>query len=220
MTDSVLNLLIVDDHPLFRQGLTQLLRTENAFHVVGEAASGRDGLAAAARLQPDVVLLDLNMKDMSGLEVLQQLQAGQPDIKVIMVTVSDQSDDLVRALRSGASGYLLKDMEPEAMLEAIHGVAAGRVIVSETLVNLMAEALRNERRPGSVSEAGLTEQEQRILERIAVGLSNKLIARDLNIAEGTVKVHVKHILRKLGLRSRVEAAVWAVARQRNSQPSH
>jgi two-component system nitrate/nitrite response regulator NarL len=139
------------------------------------------------------------------------------DTRVVMVTVSDVAEDLIAALRAGADGYLLKDMEPEQMVEALQGAAAGRIVVSDALTHLMAAALRLDARPESVSAAGLTEQEQRILERIAGGLSNKLIARELDIAEGTVKVHVKHLLRKLNLRSRVEAAVWAVERLRSER---
>lgn len=202
--------LIVDDHPLFRKGLTQLLQTIAAFELVGEAAGGVEGLAMATRLAPDLVLLDLNMKDMDGIEVLKAIRAARLDARVVMVTVSDHGDDLVAALRAGADGYLLKDMEPEAMLDALREAAEGRIVISEQLTHLMAAALRGPTQPQSVSAAGLTEQELRILERIAGGLSNKLIGRELDIAEGTVKVHVKHILRKLALRSRVEAAVWAV----------
>jgi len=124
--------------------------------------------------------------------------------------VSDSGEDVVAALRGGAEGYLLKDMEPEAMLEALQAVAAGRVVIPPQLNHLLAAALRGESRPQSAGAAGLTEQELRILEKIAAGLPNKQIGRELDIAEGTVKVHVKHILRKLELRSRVEAAVWAV----------
>ncbi|MPM98611.1 Nitrate/nitrite response regulator protein NarL [bioreactor metagenome] len=164
----------------------------------------------ATRLAPDLVLLDLNMKDMDGIEVLKAIRAARLDARVVMVTVSDHGDDLVAALRAGADGYLLKDMEPEAMLDALREAAEGRIVISEQLTHLMAAALRGPAQPQSVSAAGLTEQELRILERIAGGLSNKLIGRELDIAEGTVKVHVKHILRKLALRSRVEAAVWAV----------
>ncbi|MCK2097152.1 two-component system response regulator NarL [Thauera aromatica] len=206
--------LIVDDHPLFRKGLAQLLRTIDGFRLVGEAASGEEGLAMARALQPDLVLLDLNMRDMSGLDVLRSLRGTRIGARVVMVTVSDQGEDVVAALRGGADAYLLKDMEPEEMLGALAEVAAGRVVIPPQLNHLLAAALRSEARPQSVAAAGLTEQEVRILERIAAGLSNKHIGRELDIAEGTVKVHVKHILRKLDLRSRVEAAVWAVEHMR------
>ena len=202
--------LIVDDHPLFRRGLVQLLRTIPAFVLVGEAASGAEGLVLARELRPDLILLDLNMRDGDGLDMLRGLRTARSEARVVMVTVSDSGEDVVAALRGGAEGYLLKDMEPEAMLEALQAVAAGRVVIPPQLNHLLAAALRGESRPQSAGAAGLTEQELRILEKIAAGLSNKQIGRELDIAEGTVKVHVKHILRKLELRSRVEAAVWAV----------
>lgn len=214
MNRSSHKVVIIDDHPLFRKGLSQLLRTIPGFEIVGEAASGRDGLACVLETRPDLLLLDLNMKEMSGLEVLRELRRADIDTRVVMVTVSDAEEDLVAALRAGADGYLLKDMDPESMIAALQSAAAGRIVVSDALTHLMAAALRRDPRPASAAAAGLTEQEQRILERIAEGLSNKLIARDLDIAEGTVKVHVKHILRKLELRSRVEAAVWAVGHLR------
>ena len=202
--------LIVDDHPLFRRGLVQLLRTIPAFVLVGEAGSGAEGLALARELRPDLILLDLNMRDGDGLDMLRGLRTARSEARVVMVTVSDSGEDVVAALRGGVEGYLLKDMEPEAMLEALQDVAAGRVVIPPQLNHLLAAALRGESRPQSAGAAGLTEQELRILEKIAAGLSNKQIGRELDIAEGTVKVHVKHILRKLELRSRVEAAVWAV----------
>lgn len=211
MIPAQLSVAIVDDHPLFRRGLIQLLNTLDGFRLLGEAANGRDGIELVKRLRPDLLLLDLNMKDMSGLEVLKAIKAcDELDTRVIMVTVSDQAEDLLAALRAGADGYLLKDMEPEQMLESLAAAAAGRVIISEALTHLLAAAIRQQNRPRSLGEAGLTDQEGRILERVAAGLSNKLIGKELDISEGTVKVHVKHILRKLGLRSRVEAAVWAV----------
>ncbi len=217
MTDIQQSVVIVDDHPLFRRGLVQLLEAGGHFRLIGEAANGREGIDLVKRLHPDLLLLDLNMKDMSGLDVLKIVKATDLETRVVMVTVSDQAEDLVAALRHGADGYLLKDMEPEQMVESIEAAASGRVIVSEALTHLLAAAIRQHNRPESTGEAGLTEQETRILELLAAGLSNKMIGRELDIAEGTVKVHVKHILRKLGLRSRVEAAVWAVehlARQR------
>lgn len=213
MKGSDQSVIIIDDHPLYRKGLIQLLRTVPGFRLAAECADGHDGIERILQLRPDLLLLDLNMKDVSGLEVLKFVRQADLDTRVIMITVSDAADDLVAALRAGADGYLLKDMEPEAMVDALRSAAAGRVVVSDTLTHLMAAALRQERRPDSAAAAGLTEQERRILGKIAAGLSNKLIARELGISEGTVKVHVKHLLRKLNFRSRVEAAVWAVANQ-------
>lgn len=217
MSESIQSVIIIDDHPLFRRGLTQLLRTVSEFRLVAEAADGHEGLIQTLRLRPDLLLLDLNMKGLSGLEVLRLVKQADLDTRVVMVTVSDAADDLVAALRAGADGYLLKDMEPEAMVDALRAAAAGRIVVSDALTHLMAAALRDDKRPQSASEAGLTEREQGILAHIAAGLSNKQIARELDITEGTVKVHVKHLLRKLNFRSRVEAAVWAVEHLRDSR---
>ena len=217
MTQTELNVAIVDDHPLFRRGLIQLLGTIPQFQLVGEASCGRDGIDLVKRLKPDVLLLDLNMKDMSGQEVLKEVKAGDLDTRVIMITVSDQAEDLVAALRNGADGYLLKDMEPEEMVASLKAAANGKLTISEALTHILAAALRGQNRPETVREADLTDQEVRILERIATGMSNKVIGRELDIAEGTVKVHVKHILRKLTLKSRVEAAVWAVEHLQKSQ---
>ena len=203
-------LLIVDDHPLFRKGVVQLVDSAGGFVLLGEASSGAEGIELAYAHHPDMILLDLNMKDMSGIDVLKVIKAADLDSRVIMLTVSDQQEDLVAALRAGADGYLLKDMEPEDLVAHLKEAARGQMVLSPALAGLLAHALRHESKPKTVDEAGLTEQERKIIERIAAGKSNKLIARELNIAEGTVKVHVKHLLKKLNLKSRVEAAVWAV----------
>ena len=205
-----IRILLVDDHPLMRRGMRDLLAMEDDLQPVGEAGTGEEALRLVDELDPDLILLDLNMRDGDGLDMLRGLRTARSEARVVMVTVSDSGEDVVAALRGGAEGYLLKDMEPEAMLEALQAVAAGRVVIPPQLNHLLAAALRGESRPQSAGAAGLTEQELRILEKIAAGLSNKQIGRELDIAEGTVKVHVKHILRKLELRSRVEAAVWAV----------
>lgn len=202
-------ILIVDDHPLFRKGVIQLIQAAPEFRFVGEAANGQDGIRMAHELKPDMMLLDLNMKDMNGVEVLKAIKDAGLDLRVIMLTVSDQAEDLVAALQAGADGYLLKDMEPEDLMSHLAEAARGRIAITPRLTQLLAASLRDMARPRSPDEAGLTEQESKILELIADGKSNKLIAKELNIAEGTVKVHVKHLLKKLNLRSRVEAAVWA-----------
>ncbi len=206
------SLLIVDDHPLFRKGVKQLISDAGGFDLVGEASSGAEGIDLAYLRQPEMILLDLNMKDMSGIDVLKVLKAADFDSRVIMLTVSDQQEDLVAALRAGADGYLLKDMEPEDLVARLTDAARGQTVLSPALAGLLVHAMRQDSKPKTPDEAGLTEQERKIVERIAVGKSNKLIARELNIAEGTVKVHVKHLLKKLNLKSRVEAAVWAVER--------
>jgi two-component system nitrate/nitrite response regulator NarL len=207
--ESVQTILVVDDHPLFRRGVIQLIQAAPEFNFVGEASSGGEGIRLAHALKPDMMLLDLNMKDMNGVEVLRAIKEAGLDSRVIMLTVSDQAEDLVAALQAGADGYLLKDMEPEDLMAHLSEAARGRIAITDRLTQLLASCLRDKPRPRSVEEAGLTEQECKILEHLADGKSNKLIARELNITEGTVKVHVKHLLKKLNLRSRVEAAVWA-----------
>jgi two-component system nitrate/nitrite response regulator NarL len=206
------NILIIDDHPLFRKGLMQLIQTAEEFTLVGEASGGKDGIALALSLCPDMILLDLNMKDMSGIEVLKALKSADIDSRIIMLTVSDNADDLAAAIRAGADGYLLKDMEPEDLLANIRAGALGRMTLNDKLTGMLARALSDGSRPKSTDEAGLTEQEEKILELISTGKSNKLIAHKLGITEGTVKVHVKHLLKKLNLKSRVEAALWALGK--------
>lgn len=212
------SLLIVDDHPLFRKGVIQLIQAATEFRLVGEATGGREGVALALSLQPDMILLDLNMKDMNGVEVLKTLKDAGLDARIIMLTVSDQAEDLMAALQAGADGYLLKDMEPEELMRQLTEAARGKLAISEGLTRLLVASLREKSRPVSPSEAGLTEQESCILDHLIEGKSNKLIARDIGIAEGTVKVHVKHLLKKLNLRSRVEAAVWADRSRRQTKP--
>lgn len=204
------NILIIDDHPLFRKGIMQLIDSAEEFEIIGEASGGIDGIAQAHALQPDLILLDLNMKDMSGIDVLKALKAADIDSRIIMLTVSDHADDLVAALRAGADGYLLKDMEPEDLLANIRSSAHGSLMLNDKLTAILARVLNEGSRPKNPSEAGLTEQEIKTLDLISTGKSNKLIAHELGITEGTVKVHVKHLLKKLNLKSRVEAALWAV----------
>lgn len=208
-----LRLLIIDDHPLFRKGAAQIIAMADEFTLVGEAPGGVAGIEMARRHKPDMILLDLNMRDLSGLEVLATLREDLPDTRIVMLTVSDEATDLVGALRAGADGYLLKEMEPEELLVKLREAAAGQFTLTARLTHLLARSLREDSRPRRPEEAGLTEQEMRILELIAGAKSNKVIARELGIAEGTVKVHVKHLLKKLNLRSRVEAVVWAVQRK-------
>lgn len=204
------SILIIDDHPLFRKGLIQLIQSAAEFKIVGEASGGIEGVKLALALQPDMILLDLNMKDMSGIEVLKALKATDLEARIIMLTVSDNADDLAAAIRAGADGYLLKDMEPEDLLDNIRAGAMGRMTLNDKLTAMLARALNEGSKPKNTSEAGLTEQEEKILRLVSTGKSNKLIAFELGITEGTVKVHVKHMLKKLNLKSRVEAALWAL----------
>ena len=210
MLDEVQTILVVDDHPLMRKGILQLIAMEPSLRLVGEAGDGQQGVELAHRLRPDLILLDLNMRGLSGMEALKTLKAADLDTRVIILTVSDSEDDVVAALRLGADGYLLKDMEPEEVLHSLKTAAQGRIALGERVAAILADTLRHETQPKPIDSIKLTEREREILSLIAAGCSNKLIARRLKITEGTVKVHVKHLLRKLDLASRVEAAVWAV----------
>ncbi|WP_129141791.1 two-component system response regulator NarL [Modicisalibacter coralii] len=204
-------ILIVDDHPLFRRGVRQLLEMDPALAVAGEAADGEAALEAAVRLEPALILMDMNMARLDGLGALKALREADVEARIVMLTVSDAEEDVVAALRAGADGYLLKDMEPEDLLAAIKEAAEGQMAISPRLAGLLARALSGPRAaPGEDVLASLTAREGEILRALARGMSNKLIARRLTISEGTVKVHVRNLLKKLGLRSRVEAAVWAV----------
>ncbi|WP_043739023.1 two-component system response regulator NarL [Thioalkalivibrio nitratireducens] len=211
MTATV-RVLVIDDHPLFRRGARHLMDIDGGFEVVGEASSGREGLDLALSLRPDLVLLDLNMSDMDGTETLGALREAGIDARVVMLTVSDEEEDLVAALRAGADGYLLKHTEPEDLLRQLRQVLSGRLILTDELTERLAEAMRRQPAPGE--RVVLTRREQEVLDQIAAGLSNKQIARELGLSEGTVKVHVKHLLKKLGMHSRLEAALWVVEQQK------
>ncbi|MAM00246.1 two-component system response regulator NarL [Hydrocarboniclastica marina] len=210
--ESKASILLIDDHPLLRQGVRQLIDMEDDMVVVGEASNARDGVKLAAELDPDLILLDLNMPEIGGIEALGLLRQESISSRIVIFTVSDNEDDVVAALRAGADGYLLKDMEPEDMLARLHEAAVGKMVISGRLTTLLAQALRTQKPELPKADgASLTPRERDILALIAEGLSNKMIGRRLDISDGTVKVHVKHLLKKLNLRSRVEAAVWAVA---------
>lgn len=210
MPDTV-RVLVIDDHPLFRKGVGQLLDLEPCFTIVAEAASGQEGIELAQQHEPDLILLDLNMKGMSGIDTLKAMRDAEIDARIIILTVSNAPDDLIGAIRAGADGYILKDNDPADMLSLISEAMNGQTAISPELTSLLATALRQESVLENRSQVHLTERETAILKCLAVGKSNKLIARELEIMESTVKVHIRNLLKKLKFRSRVEAAVWAVA---------
>jgi two-component system nitrate/nitrite response regulator NarL len=214
MPDQHHTLLTIDDHPLFRKGVSDLIDMDPSLELIGEAANGKDGLVLAKAFNPDLILLDINMKGTNGLEILKAIKRSHLDSRVLMLTVSDNEEDVLAALKSGADGYLLKDMEPEDILKSIRKAVEGTVVISDHLTQLLAKALREDDRLEHQScMPDLTSRENEILQQIAQGLSNKQIASNLAISEGTVKVHVKHLLKKLNLHSRTEAAVWALNRE-------
>lgn len=218
-------LLLVDDHRLFRRGLIALLAQDPGLAVLGEAGDASEALALAAQLQPQVILLDNHLPGCSGVDAIAGLRAAAPAARVLMLTVSEDAQDLTRALRNGAQGYLLKTMDGDLLAQAIRSAARGEPVLSPDLTGTLVAAFQAQGagaagaplasgagaapQPASATTAPLSAREQQVLREIARGASNKQIARSLEIAETTVKIHVRNILRKLSLRSRVQAAVYA-----------
>ena len=210
MTDKSL-ILLVDDHPFLRTGVLQLIALEDDLEAVGEASSGEEAITQAASLDPDLILLDLNMKGMNGIDTLIALRKAEVTSRIVMFTVSDNQEDVVAALQAGADGYLLKDMEPDDLIRKIRLAANGQLVLSEELTELLALAIQSKsRKDTKVDIKSMTKRERQILKLLAAGMTNKHIARKLDITEGTVKVHIKHLFKKLNLKSRVEAAIWAM----------
>ncbi|HUF19858.1 MAG TPA: response regulator [Burkholderiales bacterium] len=208
---SAIRVLLVDDHTLFRSGVKALLQGEAGFQVVGEAAESFDGVKKAADLTPDVVLLDLHMPGISGKDAVSQFREAAPGARIVMLTVSEDADDLVDSLRAGACGYLLKKIETGTLLDAIRRAADGDSVISAEMTGKLVRGLQSSREPATSPEKdSLTPREREILVHLARGGSNKEIARSLDLAESTVKIHVQNILRKLNLSSRVQAAVYAI----------
>ena len=206
-----ISVLLVDDHTLFRSGIRSLLQRHPEFNVVGEAADGFEGIKRALQLQPQVVLLDLNMPGMSGVETLQLMRQDCPDTAIVMLTVSEDAEDLSVALKAGASGYLLKNIDTDYLTRAIRRAAAGETVVAEAMTAKLVAQLQSGAAAPVASELDkLTPREREILDCLARGESNKSIARNLELAESTVKIHVQNVLKKLKLSSRVQAAVYAV----------
>lgn len=206
-----IKIILIDDHILFRSGIKALLSRQHGFEVIGEAADGLSGIKMINRLQPDVVLLDLDMPGMNGREALSQIISINPQQAVIMLTVSEDSDDLTECMRIGARGYLLKNINADFLLESIRKAAEGDNVFSpEMTAKLVKSLISPQPAQGTQALSSLTPRELEILGYLAAGHSNKIIARHLDLAESTVKVHVQNLLRKLNLSSRVQAAVYAI----------
>lgn len=211
MNDGKIRVLLVDDHTLFRSGIQSLLERHPEFAVVGEAGDGLEGAKRAKSLEPDAVLLDLHMPGVSGLETLRMIIEENRSARVLMLTVSENGEDLSDALRAGATGYLLKNVGSEILIDAIRRAAQGESVVSAHMVSKLVEQMRRGS-PTAMPPQGdkLSPREREILSLVARGDSNKEIARQLELAESTIKIHVQSILKKLNLTSRVQAAVYAV----------
>ena len=208
-----IKILLVDDHTLFRSGIKLLLQRNPEFEIVGEAADGLEGVKRAKQLRPDVVLMDLNMAGLSGLEAMQLIVEDMPEVAVLMLTVSEEAEDLSAALKNGARGYLLKNIEADYLTQSIKRAAAGESVIAESMTAKLIMQFRNGMNPPPAAEKEkLTPRERETMVCVARGESNKEIARNLNVAESTVKIHVQNILKKLSLSSRVQIAVFAVER--------
>lgn len=216
-----IRILLADDHRMFRQGLRELLERRSSFEVVGEASTGREVLARAAELKPDVVLLDIQMPELDGVAAARQLAQAHPEIKVIMLTMYRQDQHLFEAIKAGARAYLLKDADADELVDVIERVHRGEAALDPGVTLRVFDEFR--RISAEQDAEQLTEREREILQHLSSGKSNKAIAQALSISHDTVKLHVRHILSKLGLNSRVEAAVFAVEHRVASEqadPSH
>jgi len=207
----VTDVIIVDDHPMLRRGIAQLLELEPDLQLIAEIGDARDALKVILQHEPDLILLDLNMPGQDGLHTLNLLRNAGVYARIIIFTVSDDQSDIHRAIHNGADGYLLKDIDPLELLASIKQCVKGEQVISPDIAQVVHHAL-TQRLPENMHPAlnELTEREREVLRLVASGCSNKAIGQQLLIAEGTVKVHVKRVLAKLHLRSRVEAAIFAL----------
>ncbi|MGE5336650.1 MAG: response regulator [Gemmatimonadota bacterium] len=212
MTTPPIKLVLVDDHSLVRQGLADLLSRSAGMQVLATTGRADETLGLLQKHRPDLLVLDLRMAPVDGITLLKSLREQGEQTPVIVLTMSEAAEDLAGALRLGVRGYLLKDMEPADVIEGIRRAARGELVVAPSIAGKLAAILQSGEEPGSAASLvkQLTGRERQILGHVAAGMSNKAIARALGISHDTVKLHVRHILAKLGLTSRVEAAVFAV----------
>lgn len=209
---SVIKILLVDDQLLFRKGLRSLLESEADIEIVSEASNGQEALDRVLAYGPDLVLMDIHMPGYDGVQGVRLIKAERPDVKVVMLTVSDEDDDLFEAIKAGADGYLLKNLRPEELIEMLHSVMANQAAVSPGVASkLLGEFRKRPRHEESVPGGPeLTAREREVLQLVAEGLSNAEIASRLVVVEGTVKNHLHNILEKLHLENRVQAAAYAL----------
>ncbi len=218
---SAIRVLVVDDQELFRRGLTMLLSVETDIQIVGEASDGATGAALAAASAPDVVLLDVRMPKLSGIEAITAVHTAAPGARIVMLTASDEEADLYEAIKGGASGYLLKDASTDEVAQAIRVVADGQSLISPSMAMKLLDEFKQMSRVDRSAPAipRLTERELEVLRLVAQGLSNREIGKQLFISENTVKNHVRNILEKLQLHSRMEAVMYAVREKLLDIPS-
>mgnify|MGYP000887222627 FL=1 len=209
---SKIRIMIVDDHPVVREGLAAILRRDD-FEIVGEAADGRSAVKRALNLKPDLILMDLRMPEMGGVEAMEKIHAASPDIKFLVLTTYDTDEMIVGALEAGASGYLLKDAPREELFTAIRTVAKGEALLQPSVAARLLERMREKPKPSATPpEEELSAREVEVLQLVARGQANKEIAARLNITEATVKTHLAHIFQKLAVNDRTEAVTVALQR--------
>lgn len=208
-----IRVMLVDDHTLFRSGVASLLRQQADFEVVGEAGNGEEAIEKAGTLMPDVILMDVYMPHMGGLEATRRIKESLPYVKIVMLTFSDEDKDLFEAIKAGAHGYLMKKIEPEELIRNLRGVCQGEAPISRSTATKLLDEFARVTRGGaqeSRPQEKLSPREQEVLELLTTGATNKEIASSLGISENTVKNHLKNILEKLHLQNRVQAAAYAL----------
>ena len=209
MADAI-RVLLVDDHAVVREGLRNFLALQDGLEIVGEASDGNEAIEQAQRLEPDVILMDLVMPGLDGIGAMRQLRARSPASRVIVLTSFLEDERVLPAIQAGAAGYLLKNVAPAELARAIRAAHAGEAIIDPTAAARLVQAIADEARPRIEEPERLTRRERDVLELIARGQSNKRIALELGISEKTVKTHVGHLLAKLGVTDRTQAALMAV----------
>jgi two-component system NarL family response regulator len=211
-TGDPIRVLICDDHALFRRGLMMVLEAEEGIEVVAEAEDGLEGVAKAEEIAPDVVLMDVRMPRMSGIDATRLIAQSLPTTRILMLTVSDEEDDLYEAVKAGATGYLLKEISIEEVASAIRAVVTGQSLITPSMASKLLAEFNNLAKQAEqrLNVPRLTDRELQVLRLVAQGLSNREVAEQLTISENTVKNHVRNILEKLHLHSRMEAVVYAV----------
>lgn len=207
-----IRVLLVDDHSLFRSGVKALIQRDEDIEVIGEGGNALEGIELARSLRPDVVLMDISMPGIKGTKAIQALLEAAPSVNLLMLTVSENENDLFDAIRAGAKGYILKNIEPEDLIRSIKRVAGGEAVISGTLTGKIMDEFRNMIIQKEEHKEVLTPREKEVLLLLAEGKSNKDIAVKLNLSESTVKIHIQHVLKKLNLKGRVQAAVYAMER--------